>query len=292
MVNVCEQADALSAQSTAGGQGVIDAVNMSFWNELCGSNAAKVLGVTDASPQSLKRFDDWFLGFYPYLFLHIPFDELRGKDVLEIGLGYGTVAQRLAESGAHYTGLDIASGPVAMAKHRLQPIAPYSEIKQGSVLTAPFASNSFDFIVTIGCLHHTGNMAHAIAECHRILRPGGKLIAMVYYAYSYRRWVQARNETFRYWLRERLGYRGVVSPLSEREKWDYDHNSEGNAAPHTDFVSIVSLRDMCAKFAAIDCRRENISVEPPFEKWPSRRELLKSLWPRFFGLEIYFTAVK
>lgn len=275
---------------TSGEQDIIDAVNMSFWDELCGSNAAKVLGVTDASPQSLKRFDDWFLGFYPYLFLHIPFEELRGKDVLEIGLGYGTVAQRLAESGAHYAGLDIANGPVAMAKYRLQQIGRHAEISQGSVLTAPFAADSFDFIVTIGCLHHTGNMARAIAECRRMLRPGGKLIAMVYYAYSYRRWVQARNETLQYWLRERVGYRGVVRPLRESEKWDYDHNSAGNAAPHTDFISIVSLRNMCAEFSTFDCQRENINVEPPFGKWPSRRELLKTLWPRFFGLEIYFTA--
>lgn len=267
-------------------------VNMSFWNELCGSHAAKVLGITDASPQSLRKFDDWFLGFYPYLFLHIPFEELRGKDVLEIGLGYGTVAQRLAESGAHYTGLDIASGPAAMTTYRLQQIGQHGDVKEGSVLTAPFAADSFDFIVTIGCLHHTGNMARAIAECHRMLRPGGKLIAMVYSAYSYRRCVQARGETIRYWLKERLGYRGVVNALRKEEKWDYDHNSAGQAAPHTDFVSIVSLRAMCSEFSAFGCRRENINVEPPFAKWPSRRELLKTLWPHLFGLEIYFTAVK
>jgi len=273
-------------------QDAIGSANASFWDELCGSNAAKVLGVTDASPQSLKRFDDWFLGFYPYLFQHVPFDELRAKSVLEIGLGYGTVAQRLAESGAHYAGLDIASGPVAMAKHRLQQVAPHSEIKQGSVLSAPFTADSFDFIVTIGCLHHTGNMARALSECRRMLRPGGKLIAMVYYAYSYRRWMQARNETLRYWLRERVGYRGVVRSLRESEKWDYDHNSAGNAAPHTDFVSIVSLRNMCAEFSKFDCQLENINIEPPFEKWPSRHELLKTLWPGLFGLEIYFTAVK
>lgn len=273
-------------------QDTVGSVNMSFWNELCGSHAARVLGVTDASPESLKRFDDWFLGSYPYLFLHIPFEDVRSKDVLEIGLGYGTVSQRLVDSGAHYSGLDIASGPVAMANHRLQQSGQHAEVKQGSVLNAPFDAASFDFIITIGCLHHTGNMARAIGECRRMLRPGGKLIAMVYYAYSYRRWVQARNETIRYWLRERLGYRGVVEALREGEKWDYDHNSEGNAAPHIDFVSIASLRRMCADFSTFASRRENINVEPPFEKWPSRRELLKTVWPRFFGLDIYFTAVK
>jgi len=48
-------------------QDTIGSVNMSSWKELCGSHAANVVGVTGTSPQSLKRFDDWFLGFYPYL---------------------------------------------------------------------------------------------------------------------------------------------------------------------------------------------------------------------------------
>ena len=42
---------------------------------------------------------------------------MRGKKVLEVGLGYGSVAQRIAENGAVYTGLDIAEGPVEMADY-------------------------------------------------------------------------------------------------------------------------------------------------------------------------------
>lgn len=213
----------------------VDEKNVAFWNELCGSHLAEVLGITDSRPASLKKFDDWFLAYYPYVFLHIPFEDLKGKDVLEVGLGYGTIAQRLAESGAQYTGLDIADGPVAMAKHRLSQAGLPGDAKQGSILDAPFADASFDVIVTIGCLHHTGDLAKAISECHRILRPGGRMIVMLYYAYSYRRWIQARAETLRYFWRERLGYSGVVQPKQEAEKWDYDHNSDGEAAPHTDF---------------------------------------------------------
>ena len=44
---------------------------------------------------------------------------LRDRDVLEVGLGYGTVGQKIAESGARYTGLDIAQGPVDGLNHRL-----------------------------------------------------------------------------------------------------------------------------------------------------------------------------
>lgn len=37
--------------------------NSEFWNELCGSQLAKSIGVTDSSPASLKKFDDWYLEF-------------------------------------------------------------------------------------------------------------------------------------------------------------------------------------------------------------------------------------
>ena len=86
--------------------------NASFWNELCGTSFAKALGVIDDLPGSLKRFDDWYFAFYPYLLIHIPFEDMQAKDVLEVGLGYGTVSQRIAEVGARYHGLDIAAGPV------------------------------------------------------------------------------------------------------------------------------------------------------------------------------------
>jgi SAM-dependent methyltransferase len=270
----------------------LDQSNISFWNELCGSHLAKVIGIEDSSPSSLRKFDNWFLAYYPYIFLHIPFDELKDKDVLEVGLGYGTIAQRLAESGANYMGLDIADGPVAMAKHRINQAALKGDARQGSILAAPFDDNSFDMIVTIGCLHHTGNLQKSLDECYRMLRPGGRLMVMFYYAYSYRRWFHAPLATFHYLFRELFGYRGVVEPMHDSETWDYDHNAKGEIAPHTDFVSVKSLRAMCKRFRSFEWRRENINNERPFSRWASRRALLKTRFPQIVGLEIYATAQK
>jgi SAM-dependent methyltransferase len=269
----------------------VDQRNSRFWDELCGSHLATYLGITDSSPTSLKRFDNWFLAFYYYVFLHVPFADLRDKDVLEVGLGYGTISQRLAESGCRYRGLDIARGPVEMVNLRLQQAGLEGEAICGSILNAPFADDSFDYIVVIGCLHHTGDMARSIAECRRILRPGGTMMAMVYYAYSYRRFVLARRETLRYFFGELAGYRGVVDSMSDRERAAYDANAQGEGAPHTDFISMKSLRYLCREFSSIKMRRENIDQAPPFRK-RTRTELLKTLWPQICGLEIYATAVK
>lgn len=273
-------------------QSVVDDTNKAFWDELCGSHAAKLIGVTDDSPRSLKRFDDWFLSFYPYVFYHIPFEEFRDKDVLEVGLGYGTIGQRIAESGARYQGLDIAPGPVSMMAHRLGQAGLPGCTGQGSLLEPPFPDCEFDFIVTIGCLHHTGNMARAIEQCYRLLRPGGKLIAMVYYAYSYRRFHQARKDTLRYAARELLGYRGVVGASDESKRASYDTNAAGRGAPHTDWISIRSLRHLCREFSSFSAQTENIDNGVPFHKSPPRRELLKTWWPRLIGLDLYATAIK
>ena len=265
--------------------------NSEFWNELCGSGLAKFLGITDASPASLKKFDDWYFDFYPYLFNHIPFDAMKGRDVLEIGLGYGTVAQRLAESGAIYTGLDIAAGPVAMVNHRLQQSGLPGKAIQGSVLEPTLPEGAFDFIVAIGCLHHTGDLRLAIENCWKALRPGGKLILMVYYAYSYRRFRMAALPTLHTMLRELFGYRGVVGVSDDRERAAYDASSSGTGAPHTDWISVTSLRSYCDRFSHFSATIENIDQEPPFQGRP-REELLKTIWPSRVGLDLYATLSK
>lgn len=269
----------------------ISSRNSSFWDELCGSQLAKSLGVTDDSTASLKRFDDWYFDFYPYLFDHIPFQDLSGKDVLEVGLGYGTVAERLALSGCRYTGLDIARGPVDMANHRLRQNDLPGRALLGSILDAPFCHPSFDVVVAIGSLHHTGNLQLAIRQCHALLRPGGQLIFMVYSAYSYRRWRMARRVTLGYLLRELQGHRNVVGATDERERAAYDAGSDGQGAPHTDFISRRSLKSLCSVFTDFTARLENIDQEPPFSKAP-RKVLVKTRWPQLVGLDIYATATK
>ena len=272
-------------------QSAISNKNSEFWDELCGSGLARYLGITDSSRESLKKFDDWYFDFYPYLFDHIPFAELKGRAVLEIGLGYGTVSQRLAESGAIYTGLDIAAGPVSMVNHRLEQAGLPGRAVQGSILEPAFPDESFDHIVAIGCLHHTGNLKLAIEQCRKLLRPAGSLIFMVYYAYSYRRFRMATVTTLKNMVREFFGYRGVVGASAERERAAYDTGSEGGGAPHTDWISVRSLRDYCGEYSSFTSTIENIDQEVPFKGSP-RTELLKTRWPALVGLDLYATAVK
>jgi SAM-dependent methyltransferase len=264
---------------SATAQAEVDRQNSSFWNELCGTTLARSLGILDFSRPSLERFDRYYLRIYPYLTGYLRLEELRGKDVLEVGLGYGTVSQRIAQAGARYTGLDIAKGPVEVVNLRLAMYGLPGHAQTGSILEAPFRDESFDVVITIGCLHHTGNLQRAIDEVHRVLRPGGRALIMVYNALSYRRWLKWPRNTWQHW---RNGVQGVAS---ERERAAYDAGSEGNGAPETAFTSIDELTRMCRRFAACRISKENAAREHIFRFVP-RTILLPTLGP-LLGLDLY-----
>jgi SAM-dependent methyltransferase len=270
---------------------LISAENANFWDELCGTQFANSIGTSDASITSLLKFDHWYFDLYPYLLDHIPLESIQNKDVLEIGLGYGTLSQRIAEMGANYFGLDIAAGPVHMVNHRLKQNGLRGRATIGSVLEAPFSNNSFDTIVAIGCLHHTGDLQKAIDQCYRLLRDGGQLIFMVYYAYSYRRWFRSPFTTINYAIREFKGARDVVAASSTRDRAAYDINSSGVGAPHTDWISKKSLNEYCSNFSEFKSIIENIDRDPPFIFW-RRKSLLRTGIPRLMGLDLYACATK
>jgi SAM-dependent methyltransferase len=279
----------MTAQRAIDQRESVGAANAIFWSELCGTTLARSLGIADASAQSLRRFDDWYFRYYPYLERYVPTQELRGQRVLEAGLGYGSLAQRLAEGGAAYVGIDIAPGPVAMACHRFRQSALPGKVVQGSILACPFPDGCFDCVISIGCFHHTGDLACALAETRRVLVPGGKAVIMTYNAYSYRRWLRWPIETLKYFVWDKTGLLGRPR-AGVRERVAYDADSAGRPAPETIFVSAAEFRRVARDWSAIEMTRENIGTEWLLGKL-DRRWLLRVLGP-FLGLDLYFTLTK
>lgn len=116
---------------------------------------------------------------------HIPgcldrFD-FRDLRVLEIGLGQGAESEQLIRRGARWSGLDLTAESVARVRARLAlRKLPHEDLRQGSALEIPWPDNSFDVVFSHGVLHHIPDIHRAQAEIHRVLRPGGTLIAMLY----------------------------------------------------------------------------------------------------------------
>jgi len=268
-------------------QADIDSRNASFWDELCGTSLAQQVGATDSSPESLRRFDEAYMDAYPYLDGYLPTPSpapaSAGERLLEVGLGYGTVSQIVAERGFDYNGLDIAEGPVAMVRDRIGRLGlenATDRVRVGSILEAPFEDASFNRVVAIGCLHHTGDMAGAVREVHRILKPGGEATVMVYNRRSWRRFKQA--------LRRRLG-RGLDD---EQVRATYDTDSEGAAAPSTEYATRgEAKRDLFAGFSSVKPRTENFDHVAIRGRLVNRDMLLRGPG-RLLGLDLYVKAVK
>jgi SAM-dependent methyltransferase len=159
-----------------------------FWqSHPCGD--AQIGGLRD---RFRGDYDDFFSNYdqfryrnEPHLPACIAALNVTGKDLLEIGLGEGAESERLIRQGARWSGIDLTAEAVARVRTRLAlRELPYGELRQGSVLDLPHAANSFDMVFSHGVLHHVPEIRQAQSEIHRVLRPGGELVIMVYARWS------------------------------------------------------------------------------------------------------------
>ncbi len=94
-------------------------------------------------------------------------------DVLEVGCGPGDLAERLrAEHGIAVKAIDISERMVTLAAGR------GVDARAGDVQALPFDDQSFDCVIAAWMLYHVRDLARALEEVRRVLRPGGRLIAV------------------------------------------------------------------------------------------------------------------
>ncbi len=107
--------------------------------------------------------------------------DVAGMKVLEIGLGQGAESEQLIRRGARWTGLDLTDESVRRVQIRLELRGlEYDDLWHGSATHIPAPDDSFDLVFSHGVLHHVPDILKAQAEIHRVLRPGGRLVVMLY----------------------------------------------------------------------------------------------------------------
>jgi SAM-dependent methyltransferase len=98
---------------------------------------------------------------------------VRPRRLLEVGCGTGAFAQRCAEElGCEVIALDASPEMVRTTAAR------GIDARIGDVRQLPFADGSFDCAVAAWMLYHVTDVDRALAELARVLRPGGRLVAM------------------------------------------------------------------------------------------------------------------
>ncbi|HEY7067457.1 MAG TPA: methyltransferase domain-containing protein [Chloroflexota bacterium] len=99
-----------------------------------------------------------------------------GVRLLDVATGPGYVAAAAAARGAQVTGLDFSAVMVAQARERY----PRVEFREGEADALPFPDASFDSVVIAFGILHFERPEQALAEAHRVLRPGGRVAFTVW----------------------------------------------------------------------------------------------------------------
>jgi SAM-dependent methyltransferase len=152
-----------------------------FWDAAaCGESLLlKGQSADDYQDQAAERYR-----LEPYIRDFAGFDQVSGKQVLEIGVGLGADHEQFARGGAILTGVDITPRAVARTTERFALMGLASDISVANAEKLPFADNSFDHVYSWGVLHHTPDTPTAIAEALRVLKPGGGFRIMIYNKWS------------------------------------------------------------------------------------------------------------
>jgi ubiquinone/menaquinone biosynthesis C-methylase UbiE len=168
---------------------MIDAIT-DYWN-----HRIHDLEMTD-HPVGTKAFfddlDDYRFDKLHYLPRLVNFSSFKGQRLLEVGCGIGTDLVRFAKGGARVTGVDLAQTAIDLARKNfeLNGVAA-EELRVANGEALPYPDASFDVVYGHGVVQYTANAPQLIREMHRVLKPGGTAIFMVYNRVS---WLNAMSK--------------------------------------------------------------------------------------------------
>jgi SAM-dependent methyltransferase len=143
------------------------------------------------SPGFFADLDQYHFEKLHHLLRLVDFGGYAGKRVLEVGCGAGTDLVRFARGGAVVAGVDLSSSAIALARSNFEQQGLAADLREADGERLPFPDDSFDLVYAHGVVQYTANPRALVAECRRVLKPGGQAIFQVYNRIS---WLNALSK--------------------------------------------------------------------------------------------------
>jgi SAM-dependent methyltransferase len=215
------------------------------------------------------------------------YDRARGRRVLDIGCGNGYVLAQYAKFGAEVHGIDLTETALNLTRRRFA-IAGYSgdfRITDGDKI--PYPDEKFDIVCSMGVLHHIEDPMPMMEEVFRVLRPGGQLILMLYYRYS-----------FKYLVIMPLK-RLLVPGYWGKSLQQVLNMNDGEECPLAKVYTKPEVRKMLHRFQGVEFTLNQLSWRQLF-LIPPLGQILSAILPscsesffaRHFGWSLYVRAIK
>ena len=119
----------------------------------------------------------WYRALHQLVFqaLEEELPDWREKEIVDVGCGTGAILKRLGNPDKN-VGVDLASEALSFCRQR-----GLHNVRQGDICALPFSDASFDAVICSSVLYHqwVKDIAAAVQEMHRVLRPGGLLLINV-----------------------------------------------------------------------------------------------------------------
>lgn len=180
----------------------------------------------------------------------INYEEYRNKRVLEIGFGAGSLLKELYEQGLSVHGIDLSDTHVAFCTRRIELGDFKAAIQQGDAEQLPYKDQSFDLVVSHGVLHHTPDIRRCFDEIHRVLKPGGRMVTMLYHRYSFRVLYIDYFGLMRH--RWKHPNKRVFCSLDQAVRWASDiHDPEQIGAPVAYALTKPEVTQLCSRFSEV-----------------------------------------
>jgi SAM-dependent methyltransferase len=119
---------------------------------------------------------EWRMNFLGYMQPHAP-EFFDGIKVLDVGTGSGRHATEAAALGSRVAAVDIGSS-IEVARRNLPDDVM---TVQADAEQLPFEDEGFDFVMSIGVLHHLPDPARALNGLVRLARRGGRVHVYLYW---------------------------------------------------------------------------------------------------------------